>query len=84
MIAFCRAHLRRKLFDIAKDCNAPIATEALARIAALYEIETTIRGRSAEERRAERQARSAPPVHPALQRFFPAIAGPQRPPFILD
>lgn len=63
VIAFCWAHLRRKLFDIAKDGNAPIATEALARIAALYEIETAIRGGSAEQRRAERQARSAPLVH---------------------
>jgi transposase len=63
VIAFCWAHLRRKLFDIAKDGNAPIATEALARIAALYEIETAIRGSSAEQRRAERQARSAPLVH---------------------
>jgi transposase len=63
VIAFCWAHLRRKLFDIAKSGNAPIATEALARIAALYEIEAAIRGSSAERRRAERQARSAPMVH---------------------
>src|SRR5271170_3089348 len=35
-VAFCWAHLRRKFFDIAKNGNAPIAAEALARIAALY------------------------------------------------
>jgi len=40
--------------------NAPIAAEALLRIGALYEIEADIRGRSAQERRAERQARSKP------------------------
>lgn len=37
---------------------APIASEALQRIAALYEIEADIRGRPAEERRVLRQARS--------------------------
>ena len=63
VIAFCWAHLRRKLFDIAKGGNAPIATEALTRIAALYEIEAAIRGGDAAHRRTERQARSAPLVN---------------------
>ena len=61
-LAFCWAHLRRKFFDIAKDGNAPIASEALERIAALYAIEKTIRGRSVEERRAVRQDKSKPVV----------------------
>jgi transposase len=61
-LAFCWAHLRRQFFDIAKGGNAPIADEALERIAALYAIEKTIRGRSAEERRTVRQARSRPLV----------------------
>jgi transposase len=61
-LAFCWAHLRRKFFDIAKDGNAPIASEALERIAALYAIEKTIRGRSAGERRAVRQDKSKPLV----------------------
>jgi hypothetical protein len=34
-LAFCWAHLRRKFYDIAKDGNAPIAGEALARIVPL-------------------------------------------------
>ena len=51
-LAFCWAHLRRRFFDIAKAGNAPIASEALDRIAALYAIEKTIRGASAEERRS--------------------------------
>ena len=63
VIAFCWAHLRRKLFDIAKGGNAPIATEALVRIAALYEIEADFRGSSADHRRAQRQVRSAPLVN---------------------
>jgi transposase len=42
--------------------DAPIATEALSRIAALYTIEDDIRGKTAEERRVARQARSKPLV----------------------
>jgi transposase len=61
-LAFCWAHLRRKFFDIAKGGSAPIASEALERIAALYAIEKTIRGRSADERRAVRQEKSKPLV----------------------
>ncbi len=61
-LAFCWAHLRRRFFDIAENGPAPIASEALVRIAALYAIEKTIRGRSAEERRAMRQERSKPLV----------------------
>jgi transposase len=61
-LAFCWAHLRRKFFDIAKDGNAPIASEALERIAKLYVIEKTIRGQGADERRAVRQEKSKPLV----------------------
>jgi len=58
--AFCWAHWRRQWFDLAKSPPAPIATEALERIAALYRIEAEIRGTSADERRAARQERSKP------------------------
>jgi transposase len=68
-LAFCWAHVRRQFFDIAKGGNAPIAAEALARIAALYEIEARIRGTSAEERHAARQRQSASLVH-ALKTFL--------------
>jgi hypothetical protein len=61
-LAFCWAHLRRKFFDIAKDGNAPIASEALERIAALYAIEKTVKGHSADARRAVRLERSKPLV----------------------
>ncbi|MFC3673906.1 IS66 family transposase [Ferrovibrio xuzhouensis] len=57
-LAFCWSHVRRKFYDLAQAGPAPIATEALARIAELYRIEGDIRGRSAEERRDIRQARS--------------------------
>lgn len=59
-LAFCWAHWRRDFFDIAERGNAPIASEALQRIAGLYMIEDRIRGKSAEERRATRQAESKP------------------------
>ena len=68
-LAFCWAHLRRRFYDIAEGGPAPIASEALARIAALYAIEKTIRGRSADERRAVRQERSKPLVL-ALKAWF--------------
>jgi transposase len=68
-LAFCWAHLRRRFFDIAEGGLAPIATEALVRIAELYAIEKTIRGRSAENRVAVRQTQSKPLVL-ALKTWF--------------
>lgn len=61
-LAFCWAHVRRRFVELARAGPAPIASDALERIAALYRIETEIRGRSPEERRAVRQARSRPVV----------------------
>src|SRR4029077_7677162 len=61
-LAHCWLHWRRYFFDIDKAGPAPIAHEALERIAALYAIESRIRGRSAEERRAARQAETKPLV----------------------
>jgi transposase len=62
-LVFCWAHLRRQFFDIAKDGHAPVASEALERIAKLYTIEKTIRGQTAVARRSARQERSKPLVH---------------------
>jgi transposase len=62
-IAFCWSHLRREFFEFAERGDAPIATEAVARIAQIYQIESKIRGRSAGERRTIRQVESAPLVH---------------------
>lgn len=59
MLAFCWSHVRRGFYDLAKGGNAPIAAEALERIAALYRIEAEIRDASPAERLAQRQARSA-------------------------
>ncbi len=61
-LALCWSHVRRKFYELAEAGPAPIASEALARIAELYRIEGDIRGRSAEERRDNRQAQSRPIV----------------------
>jgi transposase len=62
ILAFCWSHWRRQFYEIARKGPAPIAEEALRRIAVLYAIEARIRGRSAEERRTVRQAESKPLV----------------------
>ena len=59
-LAFCWSHVRRHFYELAQGGMAPIASEALTRIAALYRIEDEIRGRSADERRAIRQQRTRP------------------------
>src|SRR4028119_2420115 len=69
--ALCWAHARRQFFELADiAANArrgkraaaisPIALEAVKRIDALFDIERTINGRSAEERLRVRQEQSAP------------------------
>jgi transposase len=59
-LAFCWSHVRRRFYEIAAAGSAPIAAEALARIAELYAIEAEIRGRSADERCAVRQQKTKP------------------------
>jgi transposase len=58
--AACWAHVRRQFYDLYEAHKSAVAKEALQRIAALYAIEEEIRGRSAEERREIRKARSRP------------------------
>jgi transposase len=68
-VAFCWSHLRREFFKIAERGDAPIASEAVARIAQIYAIEKELRGASADARRAARQARSRH-LLAALKIFF--------------
>jgi transposase len=58
----CWAHVRRGFHDLARKKTAPVAEEALRRIAALYAVEADIRGKPPDLRRAARQARSRPLV----------------------
>jgi transposase len=58
--AACWAHVRRKFYDLYVAHKSPVAVEALERIGALYAVESDINGRSPEERREIRNARSRP------------------------
>jgi len=59
-LAYCWAHARRKLYEVAQAGKTPIADEGLQQIAALYRIERNIRGFNPSERLAVRQERSKP------------------------
>jgi transposase len=61
-LAFCWAHVRRRFYELATAGPAPIASEALQRIKALYAIEAEIRGQDPEARRVARQERTRPLV----------------------
>ncbi len=77
-LAFCWAHCRRRFYDFHVSTKSPIAAEALARIAKLYEIEAEIRGHPAEHRRTIRQERSQPIVealHTWLAQQLPRLSG---------
>jgi transposase len=58
--AACWAHVRRKFYELHVAHASPIAGAAIERIAALYAIESEIRGRPPEERLQARNSRSRP------------------------
>jgi len=58
--AACWAHVRRRFYELYEAQRSPVAQEALERIAKLYELEATIRGSPAAERREARKARAGP------------------------
>ena len=53
-LAFCWAHVRRAFYELAVAGPAPLASEMLERIKALYAIEAQLRGLPAEHRRVAR------------------------------
>ncbi|MFA9475005.1 MAG: transposase [Filomicrobium sp.] len=55
----CRAHIRRKFFDIHTAQGSGVAKKALERFAALYRIEASIRGDPPNRRRSIRQDHAA-------------------------
>ncbi|HEY8613618.1 MAG TPA: IS66 family transposase, partial [Roseomonas sp.] len=57
-LAFCWSHVRREFVPLARSKTAPIATEALRRISALYAVEAEVRGEPPDVRRAIRQQKS--------------------------
>jgi transposase len=70
----CMAHIRRPFYDLYEAHKSAVAKEALERIAALYVIEDEIRGRSAEQRREVRNARSRPLLD-SLKQWFQETLG---------
>jgi transposase len=59
-LAFCWSHVRRPFYEIAARGPAPIASEALTRIAELHAVEAEIKGQSADARRDARQQKTKP------------------------
>lgn len=56
----CWAHVRRGFFDIWKADRGPAAKDVLDRIARLYAIEDTVRGKPPDQRAAVREAEARP------------------------
>jgi hypothetical protein len=77
-LAACWAHTRRKFYDVHQATASPIAEEALRRIGALYTIEQSIRGQSAQERQRVRDVRSrrlTDAMRPWLERQLQRVPG---------
>jgi transposase len=73
-LVYCWSHFRRLFYEVYVGGNAPIATEALARIKPLYEIEADIRGLPPELRRRARQERAKPRVDALKQWLEESLA----------
>ena len=58
--AACFAHARRKFDELVKDRLSPVGTQAIQRIAALYQIERQVKGLSPEDRLSIRQSSAKP------------------------
>ncbi|MEO8716237.1 MAG: IS66 family transposase [Acetobacteraceae bacterium] len=59
-LAYCLAHARREFFEVHKRTKDAMAAEALRRIGEIYAIEARVRGSTAQERVAVRQAETKP------------------------
>jgi transposase len=62
VLAACWAHVRRRFYEFHQATGSPIAAEALGRIADLYKVEASIRGKTAIERKLVRGRDSQPIV----------------------
>jgi transposase len=77
-LAFCWAHARRPFYEFYRSTQSPLAAEALARIATLYEVEADIRGQPSDLRHWVRQLRSRPVVEELrvwLEDHLPRVPG---------
>ncbi len=59
-LVHCWTHVRRRFVKRLESDGSPIADEALRQIAALYAVETAVRGKAADVRLAARQGMAAP------------------------
>jgi hypothetical protein len=78
VLAACWAHARRKFYEVHEATGSPIAAEALRRIAELYAIEASIRGRTAGHRQQIRSVNTRPLIDamkPWLENELTRISG---------
>ncbi|CAH2605870.1 transposase (plasmid) [Rhodovastum atsumiense] len=73
-LAFCLAHARRKFVAVHKTTQSTAAAEILVEIAAIYAIEKRIRGGTADQRLAVRQAESKPLMAALKRRLTELLA----------
>src|SRR3546814_2646584 len=59
-LVHCWSHLRRRFVKLVRNTKSPIAEAALRHIAALYAVETTVRGKCQADRLAARRRHAAP------------------------
>ena len=74
----CWSHVRRKFYDVHHASASPIALEAMERIAALFVIESSVRGQAPEQRLAARVQYARPRLDELklfLQRSLNRISG---------
>jgi len=76
-LAFCLAHARRKFTDVYKKTKSPICARIIALIAQVYAVEAGVRGTSADQRYAARQAESVEimvPIKSVLDATLPQLS----------
>jgi hypothetical protein len=74
----CWSHVRRKFYDVHHASASPIALEAMERIAALFVIESSVRGQAPEQRLAARAQYARPRLDELklfLERSLSRISG---------
>ena len=76
MLAYCWSHVRRGFYDLARSKTAPVAEEALQRIAEIYAAEAEFRGKPSGpgERLTARHARTRPLVEGLFAWFEAQVA----------
>ncbi|EGF92390.1 transposase IS66 family protein [Asticcacaulis biprosthecium C19] len=78
LLAGCWSHVRRRFYELHAAGKSPVASQAVERMAKLWEVESDVRGQVPELRAAARQARTAPLVADLFklwQDTLPRISG---------